>query len=69
MPHNSANVLGGRSSSITVVEGVRFVGQEAKGNTCWYLKAIREDADLAFHTWVVVDGIAVGIAELRSVPF
>ena len=69
MLHNSANVLGGGSSSMSVVEGVRLVGQEVKGNARWYLEVMGEGVDPAFYTRVVVEGIAVEIAELRGVSF
>lgn len=69
MSHNSTNVLGGGSPSTSVVERVCLVGQEAKSNACWYLEAMGEGVNLVFYARVVVEGIAVEIAELRGIPF
>lgn len=66
--HDSANILGRGSSSTSIVERVYFVGNEAKGNACWYFKTIKEGSDLAFNARVVVWGIAVEVVELRDVP-
>lgn len=65
--HDSSNVLGGGSSSMSVVEGVHLIGQEAKGSTRRYFEVVRESVNLALYAQVVVEGIAVEIAELRSV--
>ena len=67
MPYDSANVLDGGSSSTSLVKGVYLVGEEAKGNARRYFKAMGEGVDPAFHTRVVVEGIAVEVAELRGV--
>lgn len=69
MPYNSANLLDKGSLSTSVIEGVRLIGQEAKGNARWYLEAMGESVDPAFHTWVIAKDIAVEIAELQGVPF
>ena len=68
MSHDSANVLGGRSSSTSVVKGVCFVGYEAKGDACWYFETMGKGIDLAFHARVVVEDVAVKVAKLRGVP-
>lgn len=68
MPHDSANVLGEGSSKMSVVERVRLIGQEIKGNARWYFKVMEKGVDPAFHTWVVVEGITVKFAKLRGVP-
>lgn len=67
MPHDSINILDGDSSSMSVVEGVCFVGQEAKNNTCWHFEVIRKDVNLVFHIRVVVEGIVVKVTKLRDV--
>ena len=68
MPHDSANVLGGGSSSTNVVEGVRLVGQEVKDNTRRYFEVMGEGVDLVLHARVVVEDITVKVTELRDVP-
>ncbi len=68
MPHDSANVLGGGLLSMTVVKRVCFVNQEVKGNACRHFEAMGEGVDPAFHAWVIIEGIAVEVAELRDVP-
>lgn len=68
MPYDSANILSGGSSSMSVVERVYLVGQEAKGDARWHFEAMGESIDPAFHARVVVDGIAIEVAKLRSVP-
>ncbi len=68
MPYDSANVLGGGSSSTSVVEGVCLISQEVKGDARWHFEAMGEGIDPAFHARVVVEGIAVEVAELRGVP-
>lgn len=52
--HDSMNVLGGRSSSTSVIEGVYLVGSEVKSNACWYFKAMEEGVNPAFHAWNVI---------------
>lgn len=68
MPHDSSNILGGGSLSTSVVERVRLVGQEAKSNARQYFEVVRKGVDPALHAWVIVEGITVETAELRSVP-
>lgn len=65
MPHDSANVLGGRLLSINVIEGICLIGQKAKGNACWYFKVMGENVDPAAR--VVIEGIAVKVAELKGI--
>lgn len=68
VPHDSSNVLGKKSSSTKVIERVRFVGQEVKGNVRRYFEAVREGVEPVLYAWVVVEGIVVKIAKLRGVP-
>lgn len=68
MPHDSASVLGRRLSRTSVVERLRLVAQEAKGNARRYFEVMEEGVDPAFHARVVVEGIAIEVAELRGLP-
>ena len=68
MPHDSANVLGGRSSSTSIVEGICLVGWEAKGDACRHFETMGEGVDPALYSRVVVEGVAVEVAEFRGVP-
>lgn len=52
--HNSAYILGGRLSSLSVVKGVSFIGQEIKRNACWYLETIGKYINPTFYTRIVV---------------
>lgn len=68
VPHDSANVLGEGLSSTSIVEKVGLVGWEAKNNACRYFKAMGQGVNLVFYTSVIVEGIAVEVAELIAVP-
>lgn len=61
-------VLGWRRTSSSVLKQVTLVRQEAKSNACWYLKTMGECVDQALYARVVVEGIAVKVAEFRGVP-
>lgn len=67
VPHDSSNVLGKGLSSMSVLKKICFIGQKAKGNACQYFEAVTEGVDLALYAQVVVEGIAVKIAELRGI--
>lgn len=69
MLHNSANILGRRLSSTRIVEGVRLVNQEIKGNARRYLEVIKKGVVPVLTARVVVEGIAVEITEVRGIPF
>lgn len=56
-------------SGMSVIEGICLVGQKAKGKACQYFKIMKEDVDLGLHAWVIVESIAVKVAELRVVVF
>lgn len=34
---------------MSIIERVCLIGQEVKGNNCWYFEVMREDIDLVFH--------------------
>lgn len=53
--------------SLSVIEKVRFIGEEVKGYTCKYFKMIKENINLAFHTWIIIECIAVKVAKFRDV--
>lgn len=42
--------------------------QKAKGHARKYFKTIGESINLALHAWVVIECVAVKVAELRDVP-
>lgn len=69
MLHDSANVLDGKLPRTSIVERVCFVGYEVKGNACRYFETTREGVDLVFHARVVVEGVVIKVAELKSVSF
>ena len=69
MPHNSTNILRRGPLGSNVVERVYLIGKEVKGHACRYLETMGESINSAFHTWVVIERIAVEIAESRGVPF
>lgn len=50
--------------STSVVEGVRLVGQETKGNVRWHFKAMGEGVDPVLHARVVIKRVAVEVAQL-----
>lgn len=68
VPYNSANILRRGTSGLSVDERVRVIGDKAKSHACRYLKTMGERVDLAFYVRVVVESLAVKIAELRGVP-
>lgn len=49
MAHNSINVLCKESLSLSVIEGVRLIGEEAKGHARRHLKMIRESINPTFY--------------------
>ena len=68
MSHNSTNVLRKGPSSLSIVESICLIGEEAKGHPCNYLKTMGKSINPVFHAWVVIEHVAVKIAELRGVP-
>lgn len=69
VPYNSANVLNERLLRKNIVKKVFFICWKAKGNACWYFEITEKDVDLALHTQVVVESVAVKVAKLKSVVF
>lgn len=67
LPYDGANILGPKSLSTNVIEGVFFVNYKAKSNSCWYFEIIGESVNLVLYAWVVIEGIVVKVVELRDV--
>ena len=68
VPHDCSHVLGWRTASSSILERVSLVCQEAESHTCRYLETMGESVDPALHSRVVVEGVAVKVAEFRGVP-
>ncbi len=66
---DGANLLRRGSSSLSVIERVCLIRKKAKGYSRRYLKMIGEGIDPALHARVVIERVAVKVAELRGVPF
>ena len=64
VPHDSANVLRRRSSGSSIIERARLICEKGKGHACRYLKTMGEDINPAFHARVVIERVAVKVAEL-----
>lgn len=65
--YNSANILCRGPSGSSVIKRVRLICEETKGHACRYLKTMKESINLAFHAKVIVEGMAVEVAELKDV--
>lgn len=65
--HNSTNVLRREPSGSNIVDGVYFIGEKAKGYACKYLETMGENVNPVFYTQVVIECVAVEVAELRGV--
>lgn len=65
--YNSTKVLPSGPSGSSVVEEVRLIVEKAKIHACGYLKIIGESINPAFPTWVVIERIAVEVAEFKDV--
>ena len=68
MSHNSADVLRRRSLSPSVIESVSLIYEETEDHACRYLKMMGEGVNPAFHARVVIERVAVKVAELGCVP-
>lgn len=68
MFHNSINILCRGLLGLSVVNGVRFFSQKAKGNACRYLETMEESINSAFYVWVVIKRVIVEVAKLKDVP-
>lgn len=66
--HNGTNVLHRGMSGSSIVDGVHFIGEETKGHIYRYLKTIEECINPAFYAQIVIERIAVKVAEFRGVP-
>lgn len=65
--HNNTNVLRKGPSGSSVVDGIRFISEEAKNDACGYFETIRESINSVLYTWVVIERVAVEVTELRGV--
>lgn len=68
MSHNSTNILRRGLLGSSVVKSIRLISEEAKGHVCKYLKTMRKSINLTLHAEVVIELVAVEVAELRDVP-
>ena len=66
--HDSADVLHKGLSGLSVIESVSFIREKTKGHACRYLKTTEEDIHPAFHARVVIERVAVEVAELGCIP-
>lgn len=69
MSHNSADVLRRRSSSLSVIESIGLIHEEIEGHAHRHLEMMEEGINPAFNAWLVIECVAVEIAELRYVTF
>lgn len=67
MLHHSTNVLRKGPSGLSVVEKVRFISEKAKDHTCEYFKTMKKSINPVFYAWVVIERVAVNVAEFRGV--
>lgn len=65
--HDCSQVLGWRTTSLSVLERVIFICQEAKSNASWHLETMGEFVNPTLYAPVVVEGIAVKVAKFRDV--
>lgn len=68
MSHDSADILRKGLSSLSVIESVSFIREETKGHACRYFKTTGEGIYPAFHARVVIERVAVKVAELGCIP-
>lgn len=61
------HVLRKRPSISSVVESVSLISDETKGYICRYLKTMGMSINPTFYAWVIIERIAVKVAELRGV--
>lgn len=54
-------------TSLSILEQVTFIYQEAENNANWYLKTMGEYINLVLYAQVVVEGIAVKVAKFKGV--
>lgn len=66
--HDSADVLCRGSSGPSVIKSVSLIRKETKGHARRYLKTTGEGINLAFHAQVVIEHVAIEVAELKCVP-
>lgn len=67
--HNGTNVLRKRPSGSSVVKGVCPISEKVKDYAHRYFKMMKEYINPVFHTWVVIENVAVKVAEFKDVPF
>lgn len=65
--NNSTNVLRKRPLGLSVIDGIHFIGKEAKDYTCRDIETMQENINPAFYTRVVIERVTVKVAELRGI--
>lgn len=65
--YNSTHVLCRWSSGLSIVKCVSLIGKEPKGHAHRNLKIMGKSINLAFHAGVIIERVAVKVAELRGV--
>lgn len=69
MLHNSTPILYRGLSGSNVVKNISFIGKKTKDYACRYLKIKEHSINLALHTWIVVERIAVEVTEFKNISF
>lgn len=69
MPYDSANIISKNLPSISIIERIYVIGWEFKSNISCHFQTMRKDINLAFHNHIIVENVAVEIAELKSISF
>lgn len=62
--HDCPHILGGGTLGLSIVKTVYLIYQKAKGNTCWYLKAIGKRINPILHL-----GSLFNASQSRSLSF
>lgn len=68
MSHVSTNILCKELSGSNVIESIRLIGEEAKSHSTKFLKIMGKSINPALHAWVVIERVAVEVAELGDIP-
>lgn len=65
--HDCPYVLGLRTTSPSVLERVSLICQKAKSHARRHLETMRECVDPALHSRVIVESVAVKVAEFKGI--
>lgn len=68
LSYNNTNIPRRGSSGSSVVERVCLIGKQTKSHARRVFKTMGEGINSALHAWVVIERVAVKVAELRVVP-